>query len=208
MLYNSTILDIYFMELFKDLILGSELGDACVRVREKCWILPAAMAAVSVGSSIFGGSKSASANAEQRKFQNDQRASNNAWYKFQKNMKYADTSSGRRTMDVSRGVLESQNKQTAGTSAVGGASTAAVAAAKEKMNNAIANTAANLASVDTQRQMNADTAHRQDERSYYTGMANLEAQRQQNIATAASQASNGLISAASTLDKSIDKKNA
>ena len=163
----------------------------------QAWIIPAAMAAMSAASSILGGSKAASAARKQQEILQDQKIKNDALFDRQINQDYADTSAG---FNLRRSVLDAARKNldlARGEAAVSG-NAAVEAAAKEKNNQMIAQSAGNVAAVDSQRKDALTSQKTASDQGYANQQAALSAQKAQATQQAAQGISNSLMSAAVT----------
>jgi hypothetical protein len=161
----------------------------------EAWIIPAAMAAMSAASSIIGGSKAASAARKQQKILQDEKIKNDALFDRQINQDYADTSAG---FNLRRSVLDSARKNldlARGEAAVTG-NDAVEAAAKEKNNEMIAQSAGNIAAVDSQRKDALSAQKAATDQGYAQQEAALSAQKAAATQKAAEGVSNSLMSAA------------
>jgi hypothetical protein len=161
----------------------------------QAWIIPAAMAAMSAASSIIGGSKAASAARKQQEMLQDQKIKNDALFDRQINQDYADTSAG---FNLRRSVLDSARKNldlARGEAAVTG-NDAVEAAAKDKNNEMIAQSAGNIAAVDSQRKDALSAQKAATDQGYANQQVALSAQKAQATQQAAQGISNSLMSAA------------
>lgn len=163
----------------------------------EAWIIPAAMAAMSAASSIIGGSKAASAARKQQEILQGEKIKNDALFDRQINQDYADTSAG---FNLRRSVLDAANRNldlARGEAAVSG-NDAVEAAAKEKNNEMIAQSAGNIAAVDSQRKDALTSQKAASDQGYANQQAALSAQKAQATQQAAQGISNSLMSAAVT----------
>ena len=156
----------------------------------KQWILGAAGLALSIGSSIFGGSNSAKAQQKAMQMQEDQRRKDEASIRRQKEESYVDTKAGQNLIRQARELADRQTKKVRGSQALGGATDAAVALQKEQNNKMIGDAIANIAARDTERRDRADREMREVGRHYTNLQASYEQQRGANIAQVASNLGN------------------
>lgn len=163
------------------------------------WILPAAMTAFSLGSSLFGGSKSAKAARAAQRQLDEEKAQNEAWYRRKYNEDYADTAAGQNMIRLSQDYAKNNWQKAEGAAAVAGGETEATARAKEQGNKVVGNTLSNMAAQDTNRKDNADASYRNTNARLTNQQIALDQQKAANISSAASQASNALASGAATL---------
>lgn len=169
-------------------------------VEPKC-IIPALIgAAVSVGSSVYGGIKSAQANRKAEAEMKAQNARNNAWYTRRYNEDYADTAAGQNLIRQAKDYANQNWKKAQGASAVGGGTDAATALAKEAGNKVVGDTLANISAQDTARKMNVDNIHHNDEKTYSAQQVALSQQKANNIAQVAGQTSDALMNAGIAFD--------
>lgn len=163
------------------------------------WILPAAMAAMSLGSSIFGGSQSAKAAREAQQKLDEEKAENDAWYRRKYNEDYSETAAGQNMLRLAQDYAKRNWQRAEGAAAVAGGETEATAKAKEQGNQVVGNTLANMAAHDTQTKENADASHRATDARLSQQQMSLDSQKAANISNAASEASNVLASGAATV---------
>lgn len=170
-------------------------------VRKKNWVGTAIGAGLSVASSIIGGIQSANANAKAEAEMKAQNARNEAWYNRRYNEDYADTAAGQNLMRQAKDYANENWKKAHGAAAVGGGTDAAVAMAKEAGNRMVGNTLGNMAAADTQRKMNVDNIHHQQQNTYSNQQVALAQNRANNISQVASGASNALLQAGAAYDQ-------
>lgn len=108
--------------------------------------------AASVGSSIFGSSQAAKAAREAQREQQRQRAARDAQIRLLENRSEADTARGQNIIRMAKEAGDDAVKEARGAAAVGGATDAATAQAKEARNKMVAEAVAQLAAGDTARQ--------------------------------------------------------
>lgn len=162
---------------------------------DEAWILPAALAAASAASSIFGGSKARKAAAQQQSILDSQKAKTDAMFDKQINQDYGDSSAG---FNVRRSVLDAANRNlelARGEAAVSG-NDAVEAAAKDKNNQMIAQSAGNIAAVDSQRKDALSSQKAATDQGYAQQASALAAQKAAATQQAAQGVSNSLMSAA------------
>lgn len=166
--------------------------------KEFLWVIPAVMAAASIGSTIFGAAKSASANRKAREQVDAERAANAAERRRKANENYLDTSAGQNLIRVAKEQANKVYKQAEGAAAVSGGTEAAKQMAKDSGNQMVGDAIANIAANDTARKDNIDASYRATDRQLAQQQIGLEQQRGQNIANAASQIGSSLMSAATS----------
>lgn len=162
---------------------------------DEAWILPAALAAASAASSLIGGSKARKAAAQQQSILNSQKAKSDAMFDKQINQDYGDSAAG---FNLRRSVLDAANRNlelARGEAAVSG-NGAVEAAAKEKNNQMIAQSAGNVAAVDSQRKDALSAQKAATDQGYAQQASALAAQKAAASQQAAQGVSNSLMSAA------------
>lgn len=185
------------MKLFKllDLDYGSRFG-----VRHKHWVASAVGAAIGLGSTIFGGIQSSKAEKRAREREEKAYNSQQAYWKRKYNEDYSDTAAGRNMLRRAKEFADANWKKSQGAAAVGGASDASVAMAKEQGNKVYSDTMASLASADVQRKDSAAMGIMNSEASYAQAQANQARQQGANIANVASGLSNAAMMAGAAID--------
>lgn len=191
------------MKLFKllDLDYGSRFG-----VRHKHWVASAVGAAIGLGSTIFGGIQSSKAEKRAREREEKAYNSQQAYWKRKYNEDYSDTAAGRNMLRRAKEFADANWKKSQGAAAVGGASDASVAMAKEQGNKVYSDTMASLASADVQRKDSAAMGIMNSEASYAQAQANQARQQGANIANVASGLSNAAMMAGAAIDGSQASK--
>ena len=162
------------------------------------WVIPAIMAATSIGSTVFGAAKSASANSKAQAQLDRERAINAAERRRKANENYLDTAAGQNLIRVAREQANKIYKQSEGAAAVAGSTESAKQMAKDAGNQLVGDAIANIAANDTARKDNIDASYRATDRQLAQQQIGLEQQRGQNIANAASQIGSSLMSAATS----------
>ena len=162
--------------------------------------LPIIAAALSVGSSIYGGVKSAVEGRKSKREIDKERARENAWYARAYHERYADTEAGSDLMRRGKEYADENWKKVRGQSAVTGATDAASALAKEQGVKQQGELLSKVAANDTSRRDRVDLTHRRQDDTISERERAVEAQTSKNIADAASQASNNLMNAAVALE--------
>lgn len=170
-------------------LLESDLGLSSYGVRQKRWVASAIGGAISLGSSIFGGIKSAEAEKKARKKEAESHAKNMAWFRRRYDEDYSETAAGRNMLRKAKEYADANWKKAQGASAVGGASDASAALAKEQGNKLYSDVLSNMASTDVARK---DSASREmaDEVSRHSARE-AASLRQQGANTAATAAAMG-----------------
>lgn len=154
------------------------------------------MAGASVASSIFGGINSSKAAREQQRRIAEEKAKLEAERLRKQNEDYIDTAAGQNLLRIARQERDKMWKREQGAAAVGGATDAAVAMAKEQGNNMIADTVANIAAQDTARKDNIDASYRSDIARLSQQQIEAEGAKADAISQAAAGAASSLFSGA------------
>lgn len=188
---------------WKSIINGAPLGsgDAISVVsggyapHRKEWI-GLALAGASLATSIFGGIQSAKAQREAQRRQAEEKAKNDAWYSRRYNEHTIDTAAGQNMIRMAKEAARENWKKAEGAAAVGGASEAATAMAKESGNRMIGNTIAQIEAQDTARKDNVDAAYRARSAELSQQQIALDQQKAGNISQVAGGVSDALLSGA------------
>ena len=168
------------------------------------WIATAVGAGLGVLSSLYGGAK---ASEEARKAQREldrKEARDNAWYERRYNQNYLDTAAGQNLLNTAIAYNDKLRRRADGGARVAGLSQSAVAKQKEQGNEMMGKTIANIAAGDTARKDRVDQMHKNDQNAITQQRIGIHNQQAANITNAASQASNALINAGSSLDSGGD----
>lgn len=175
------------MNLLK--FLDLEFGLSHHGVRQKRWVASAIGGAISLGSSIFGGIKSAEAEKKARKKEAEAHAKNMAWFRRRYDEDYSETAAGRNMLRKAKEYADANWKKAQGASAVGGASDVSTALAKEQGNKVYSDALSDMASTDVARK---DSASKEmaDEVSRHSDRE-AASLRQQGVNTAATAAAMG-----------------
>lgn len=183
-------------------LLNQPLGSACPTgnaVKKEMPIplaIPIAMAAASALSSVFGGAKSAQAAKREQQRLADEKARTEAERMRAKNEDYIDTAAGQNLIRIARDERDKMWRREAGAAAVGGGTDAAVALAKERGNQMIGDTIANIAAQDTARKDSIDASYRQQLSGLTQQQIAAERARSEAIAQAAGGVSSALMQGA------------
>ena len=153
------------------------------------------MAATAIGSAIYSGAKSASANRKAQSQLDAERAETQAERRRRMNEDYLDTSAGQNLVRVANNAADKIYKREAGTAAMTGA-TERTAMAKEYGNNLVGEAIANIAANDTARKDKIDADYRTQERALAQQQIALDQKRALDQAQVGSQLISGLGSAA------------
>lgn len=156
-------------------------------------------AALSLGSSIFGGAKAAAAQREANRLLEQQKRENEAWYKRRYNEDYTQTAEAQNMIRMAREAGEKQYRRAEGAAAVAGGTDEALAQAKEAGNEMVANATANIAAQGTQRKDNIEQTYRQTDAALTGQQIQALQGKAQAISNAAGQASGAFASMGSAL---------
>jgi len=151
--------------------------------------------AIGAIGSIVGGIFSAKAARKAVDNLNNAQKENQDWYDRRYNEDATQRADAQALLQRTEDSIKERNRQAAGTAAVMGGSSEAVAATKQANNAAIADAVANVTSLNEQRKDNI-------ENSYLNQKDNINAQKRQvewNRANNIAQAASGLASAASEI---------
>lgn len=157
-------------------------------------------AAVGIGSSIFGGIKSARAARKAKRRIEQSKRDNEAWYNRRYNEDATQRADAQRILRKTQDAIRERNRQAAATQAVTGGSEESVAATREANANALADTASAINANADARKDNIEQQYRARANELDDKLAGVDMQQSQNIANAASQAVKSAASIASSLD--------
>lgn len=169
--------------------------------------LPVALAIAGAASSIIGGVKARNAAKAAERRQRAREAEEDAWYNRRYNEDYADTAAGQNLIRRAQEYARENWRKTTGAKAVGGATDAASAMAKEAGNKMVGDTIANMAAQDTARKDRVDTLHRNAREQFAQQDMARETQRANSIQNASQNASNAMLSAAAALGSAKAQQN-
>lgn len=157
-------------------------------------------AAVGIGSSIFGGIKSARAARKAKRRLEQSKRDNEAWYNRRYNEDATQRADAQRILRKTQDIIRERNRQAAATQAVTGGSEESVAATREANANALADTASAINANADARKDNIEQQYRARANELDDKLVGVDMQRSQNIANAASQAVKSAASISSSLD--------
>lgn len=193
--------------LFKSLVtaaLATLLGLAFPSEVGMAWITTAIGVGAGVLSSLYGGAAAADEARKAQRLLARKEAEEKAWYDRRYNQRYLDTEAGQNLIRKATEIQRRNNQRAEGAARVAGATTSAVAKAKEQGNKVMGDTIANIAANDTARRDNVDLQHRSMMNNITNQRIGVHNQQAANITNAASQASNSLIKAGTYLEKDDD----
>lgn len=155
--------------------------------------------AMSLASSIFGGSKAAKAAREANALLEKQKRENRAWYERRYNEDYTQTAEAQNMIRMAREAAEKQYRRAEGAAAVAGGTDAAVAQAKEAGNEMLADAVSNIAAQGTARKDSVENQYRQTDAALTQQQIAALQGKAQAISQAAGQASSAFGSLAGGL---------
>lgn len=141
-------------------------------------------AALSAAGSIYGGIKGAQSGKKAREYLTEQRRRNDDWYNRNYNENATQRADAQFLLTQVEDSIRKRNRAAAGAAAVMGGPSEAVAAAKEQNNQALSQTAANIAAQGVARKDAVDAQYRQTDANISAQLAGAEQQKAQNIAGA------------------------
>lgn len=174
--------------------------------QRKEWIASAIGAGAGLLSSLIGGSSASSAAKSAERRQRELESKQDAYYNRRYNEDYLDTAAGQNLVRRAKQMYDKGIKRAVGSKAVAGGTDAAVQQAKDSANQAMGDTMANIAALDTQRKAQADAQNMAAQTQFAQMDMNRELQRAQNITNAAQQASNAMMAAGSAVDQASATK--
>ena len=155
------------------------------------------MAAAAIGSSIYSGAKSASANKKAQAQLDAEKAETEAEKRRRLNENYIDTAAGQNLIRVARNEADKIYKRESGAAAMTGA-TERAAMAKEYGNNMVGNAIADIAAQDTARKDRIEDTYSAREHQLKQQQIALDQQKANDQAAAGAQLISGLGSAAAS----------
>lgn len=166
-------------------------------------------AALSVGSSIYGGYKASEAAKEARENILQQQKDNQNWYERRYNEDATQRADAQHILQLTQQSIKDRNRAAQGRAAVTGSTNEAIAAEKAANNAALANAAATIAANGDRRKDIIEQQYRGQNDALQGQLNNIEMQRAQNIATAANGVADALGSAGTAVDDAgwFGKKN-
>ena len=169
--------------------------------RKKEWIGAAIGAVGGLASSLIGGASASSAARAAERRQRELEAKQDAYYNRRYNEDFLDTAAGQNLVRRAKQMYDRSIKRAAGAKAVAGGTDASVQMAKDSANQAMGDTIANIAALDTQRKAQADAQNMAAQTQFAQMDMNREMQRAQNITNAAQNASNAMMAAGAAVDQ-------
>lgn len=145
-------------------------------------------AAVGIGTSIYGGIKSAAANRRRKADIEAQRAENKAWYDRRYNEDATQRADAQRVLTRTRDIIKERNKAAAGTRAVMGGTEESVAATKAANAEALANAASAIAANGDARKDRIEEQYQANDRELRSKLQGIDADQANNIGSAVKDA--------------------
>ncbi len=144
--------------------------------------------ALSLASSVFGGSKAAKAQEEANRLLEQQKRENQAWYERRYNEDPTQTASAQNMIRMAKDAADRQYRRAEGAAAVAGGTDEAVAQAKEAGNRMVADAVANIAAQGTARRDAIEGQYRQADAALTQQQIAAKQGKAQAISGAAGQA--------------------
>ena len=141
-------------------------------------------AGLKVGGAIYGGIKKAQAMRQMQRQIQQQKQENTNWYNRRYNEDATQRADAVRALQKVEDSIKNRNRAAAGTQAVMGGTEESVAAAKAANNEALSQTASNIAAQADARKDAIEQQYRQEDSRLQGQLNQLQAQKAQNIANA------------------------
>ena len=139
-------------------------------------------AGLKVGGAIYGGIKKAQAMRQMQRQIQQQKQENTNWYNRRYNEDATQRADAVRALQKVEDSIKNRNRAAAGTQAVMGGTEESVAAAKAANNEALSQTASNIAAQADARKDAIEQQYRQEDSRLQGQLNQLQAQKAQNIA--------------------------
>lgn len=141
-------------------------------------------AGLKVGGAIYGGIKASQAMKKMQRQIQQQKQENQNWYNRRYNEDATQRADAVRALQKVEDSIKNRNRAAAGTQAVMGGTEESVAAAKAANNEALSQTASNIAAQADARKDAIEQQYRQEDSRLQGQLNQLEAQKAQNITNA------------------------
>lgn len=166
-------------------------------------------AGIGAAASVIGGIKARLAAAEANRMLEQQKAENQAWYDRRYNEDATQRADAQRILQLTMDRIRKRNRAAAGTAAVMGSSTEAVAAEKEANAQALADTASQIAAAGAARKDAIENQYMANKQGLQQQQMGLQQQKAQNIGQAAAGVGQAAIGAGMAYDqmKEQEKQN-
>ena len=162
------------------------------------WVGAAIGAGMSIAGSIAGGIAASKAAKEASGKLEEQRRKNQDWYNRRYNEDATQRADAQRMLTHTQEMVKQRNKAAAGAQAVMGGTSESVAAAKAANNQAISNTASNIAANAAAQKDNIEAAYMQNDNAFNQQQVAIDQARAQSIAEATKGVANAGASIAGT----------
>lgn len=154
-----------------------------------------ASAAMKIGSGIFGGIKAAKEAKKQKEMVEQSKRENEAWFNRRYNEDATQRADAQRMLTYVNDSIKNQNRTAAGTAAVAGGSTEAVAAQKAASNAALSGAASNITAQADARKDAIEQQYQANKESYNQQLRDISRSKTDAI----TQAIGGVSAAADTI---------
>lgn len=141
-------------------------------------------AGLKIGGAVYGGIKASQAMKKMQRQIQQQKQENTNWYNRRYNEDATQRADAVRALQKVEDSIKNRNRAAAGTQAVMGGTEESVAAAKAANNEALSQTASNIAAQADARKDAIEQQYRQEDSRLQGQLNQLEAQKAQNIANA------------------------
>lgn len=141
-------------------------------------------AGLKIGGAVYGGIKKAQAMRQMQRQIQQQKQENQNWYNRRYNEDATQRADAVRALQKVEDSIKNRNRAAAGTQAVMGGTEESVAAAKAANNEALSQTASNIAAQADARKDAIEQQYRQEDSRLQGQLNQLQAQKAQNIAEA------------------------
>jgi len=158
-------------------------------------------AGLGAAASIIGGIKAGKESRKARRMLDRMGADNQAWYDRRYNEDATQRADAQRMLQMTMDRMRQRNRAAAGTAAVMGSSTEAVAAEKQANAQALADTASQIAAAGAQRKDQVEGQYLQRKDNLTQQQMGLHQQQAANIAQATQGAAGAMIGAGAAVDE-------
>ena len=157
-------------------------------------------AGLGAAASIYGGIKARQAAQKANRMIEQQKADNQAWYDRRYNEDATQRADAQRMLTMTMDRMRRRNQAAAGTAAVMGSSTEAVAAEKQANAQALADTASQIAAAGAARKDQVENQYLAQKNALTAQQIGVQNQQAANIAQATQGASKSLMNAGAAVD--------
>lgn len=163
-------------------------------------------AALSIGSSLFGGSEAAKAERRRRENIQKQMDENQAWYNKNYNEDFTQRADAQAVLQRTEENIKKRNQQARARQAVLGGTEESVAAEKEANNKALADATSSIAVAAQQRKDNIEQQYQQNKANLQAQLNDSQAAQAQNVSEAGTNILNTVGSIANALNSTRKSK--